>query len=392
MAFLRSVTFRAAAVAVSALFFGSTLYAQDSGERVCSVKGIMGSVKVLTAKDKKADANNAATWPDARLNMPLREKDRIATLAESEVRLETPDGSAVRLKENTVLELATLKAAGGVTNTKLNLVDGALVTNVKKITDNKSTFEIETRTSLAAVRGTSVEVESRKNAGATIKTFNGKVEAGAVNSQKRAPVGNYEMVEVPTDGHAANVRAVPSFYRPKTTKLLSEEETSALTGFTRVILTYAELEEIKSQFDRDGIACGIGIGESDDEMTARKVSSDAARTELATAIDTRVQRISESYAQNVGGEAKKIWEEGVRQFTDVSVRGTYVHTTVTQRNVATNRFKVYSLMVMDPRRFKETFTAAASQQEEFKLRVKKSELMSKMDAAINAYDTKYHDR
>jgi len=378
------------ATAVTCILFCTTaLFAQES---VCKVSGIMGKVKVLSAKDKNANADDASTWPDARLNMTLREKDVIATLAESEVRLETPDGSTVRLKENTVLELATLAVSGGSTNTKLKLIDGKLVTNVKKIAGGKSAFEFETPTTLAAIRGTSVEVESRKKHGTTVKTFDGTIEAGAVKSQNRSNVGNYQMVEVPADNYAENVRAVPSVYRPKTTKLLSEEETAAITGFTRIILTYAELEEIKAQFEQDGIPCGIGSGESDDEMTARKVSSDAARTELAKGIDTRVERLSESYAQNISGQAKTIWEEGIRQFTDVSVRGTSVHTTITQYSVQRNKYRVYSLMVMDPKRFKNTFAAATARQEEFELRVKKDELMSKMDSAIKAYDTKYHDR
>jgi len=392
VAISRDVTFRITAAAFCVMFCAATLPAKDGEERVCKVSGIMGSVKVLSAKDKNAKADNAGTWPDARLNMTLREKDMIATLAESEVRLETPDGSTVRLKENTILELATLKTGGGSTNTTLKLVDGSLITNVKKITGAKTSFQLETPTALAAVRGTSVEVESRKNSGTTIKTFDGTLEAGAAKSKNRSSVGNYQMVEVPTNSHAENVRVVPSVYRPKTTKLLSEEETAALTGFTRIILTYGELEELKAQFERDGIPCGIGSGESNDEMTARTVSSDAARTELAKGIDTRVERLSESYSQNISGQAKKLWEEGVRQFTDVSVRGTSVHTTITQYSVSLNKFKVYSLMVMDPKRFKSTFLAAASRQEEFELRVKKDEMMSKMDAAIKAYDTKYHDR
>jgi hypothetical protein len=395
MAVLRDVGFGrvrvAAAVCAALCLSAAPLFAQG-GERVCSVKGIMGSVKVFSARDKNADAGVVGTWADARLNMPLRESDMVATLAESEVRLEMPDGSAVRLKENTVLELAALKAGGGTTNVKLKLVDGKLVTNVKKITDGKSTFEFETPTALAAVRGTSVEVESRKNHGTTIKTFDGKIEAGAAKSKNRAAVDDYRMVEVPASGRAENVRAVPSVYRPKTTKLLSEEDAAALTGFTRVILTYAELEEVKAMLELDGIPCGIGAGESDDEMTARTVSSDAARTELAKGIDTRVERLSEQYTQNVSGEAKKIWEEGVRQFTDVSVRGTSVHTTITQYNIKSNKYRVYSLMVMDPKRFKNTFLSATARQEEFELRVKKDELMSKMDDAIKAYDTKYHDR
>jgi hypothetical protein len=365
------------------------LSAQDGGSRACSVAGIMGSVKVLSARDKKANPDDVGTWPDARLNMALREKDMVATLAESEARLEMADGSTIRLRENTVLELATLKAGK---NAKLGLIDGSLVTNVKKMMDGKAKFEFETPTALASIRGTDVEIDSRKDRGTTIKTFDGKLEAGAKGSKNRAVVGDYNMVEISARGHADNVRAVPSNYKPKTTKLLSEESTAALTGFTRVILTYGELEEIKAQFDRDGIASGIGVAEASDEMVARTASSDAARTELAKALDTRVQRLSESYTQNAGGQAKKIWEEGVRQFTDVSVRGSSVHTTITQYNAITNKYKIYSLIVMNPARFKNAFSAETARHKEFELRVKKDEMMSKMDEAIKAYDTKYHDR
>jgi len=175
--------------------------------------------------------------------------------------------------------------------------------------------------------------------------------------------------------------------------LLSEEDAAALTGFKRVILTMSELEEVRGRLEGDGIACGVGVGEANDEMTARKVSSDAARTELAKSMGTQVQRISESYAQNVGGEAKKIWEEGVRQITNVSVRGSSVHTTLTQFNADTKVFKVYSLMIMQPWRTKGLFANVVdSMGEEAELRVKKNEMMDKMDVAIQAYNTRYHDR
>jgi len=377
--------------AVLAFSCAAPLFAQEG---LCSVKGVMGTVKVYSPRDRKAVEGDVSTWSDARLNMSLREKDRVATLAESEVRLETADGSTVRLRENSTLEVAKLSGGAAAISARLKLGgDGSLVANVKKLAGGKSSFEFETPTSLAAVRGTTVELDSRKNSGTTLKTFDGKVEAGPVKGKNRAEVGNYQMAEIAAGQKGAKARAVPSFYKPKTTKLLSEEETAALTGFTRVILTVSELEDIKRKFEADGIACGIGLGEADIEMAARTVSSDNARTELAKGMSTQVQRISESYAQNIGGEAKKIWEEGVRQITDVSVRGSSVHTTVTQFNAELKRFKVYSLMVLAPERFKEAFAGAANKiDEEFELRAKKDDMMDKMDASIRAYNTKYHDR
>jgi hypothetical protein len=358
----------------------------------CAVRGVMGTVKVYNAR-AKADRNNVATWPDARVGMALRENDMIATLAESEARIETRSGNEVRLKENTVVEVARLSGDGAVAKVKVG--DGSVVATVKKVVGGKGAFEVETPTALAAIRGTTVEVDSRKGAGTTVKTFDGTVQVSPKGVKKPAPaaVGHYGMTEVAPGQTSVKARDIPKFYKQKTTKLLSEENAAALTGFSRVILTMSELEEVQNRLVDDGIVCGVGVGEASDEMTARKVSSDAARTELAKSMDTRVQRLSESYAQNAGGEAKKFWEEGVRQITSVSVRGSSVHTTITQFNADKKIFKVYSLMIIQPWRTKGLFAGLVDRgAEEAELRVKKDEMMDKLDGAIRAYNTRYHDR
>jgi len=373
---LRLVAVSILVMVACALF--AAVFAEGAG---CTVKGVMGTVKVIRGKSERP----------AQLNMVLRESDKIATMAESEVRIETPNGSEVRLKENTVVEVAKLADGAGVTKLKVN--DGSVVANVKKMIGDKGAFELETPTSLAAIRGTTVELDSRKSAGTTVKTFDGTVQVAPVGSKNYVPVGHYNMIEVAPGQKDAASRVVPSFYKQKTTKLLSEEETAALTGFRRVILTLAELDEIRSRLEGDGIACGVGIGEATDEMTARTVSADAARAELAVAMGAQVQRISESYAQNVNGQAKKIWEEGVRQITDVSVRGSTVHTTITQLNANKKVFKVYSLMIIQPWRAKGLFSSVVNKMgDEGELRVKKDDMMNKMDGAIQAYNTRYHDR
>ncbi|MDR3012139.1 MAG: FecR domain-containing protein [Chitinispirillales bacterium] len=363
-------------------------------QAVAEVKGIMGQVKVLTARDRgRADVNNVTTWPDARLNMQLRENDRIATLGESEVRLETADGSLVRLRERTTIEIAMLKGNADAISARMRLTEGNIVASVQRVAGGRSSFELETPTSLAAIRGTTVELGSRRGGGTTLKTFDGLVQvAPARNNRNFSNVNNYEMTEIAHGDRNARVRAVPSFYRPRTTTLLSEEESSALTGFTRVILTLDELEEIQRMLEDDGIASAIGIGESNNKQVAVTTSADDARTQLAVAMSTQIQRLSESYAQNIEGQAKTIWEESVRQMTNVSVNGSTVRRTIIQFNPTNGRYRVFSLMVINPNRTRTVLSGLTDRMEEMELRVRKDDMMARMDASINAFNTRYHDR
>jgi cobalamin biosynthesis protein CbiD len=172
-------------------------------------------------------------------------------------------------------------------------------------------------------------------------------------------------------------------------KKVSATQVAASGGFETVTTPATELEDIKRDMEAKSIPCGIGIGESTDEQVARNVSSDEARTEVAKSIDVHVQRLSESYAQNVGNEAKKIWEEAVRQITDQHVKGAKIFKTIVQYNKDNSHYKIYSLIVLDPSLFKAAVSEAMARDEEFELRVKKDEMMSKLDANIAEYESKY---
>lgn len=160
-------------------------------------------------------------------------------------------------------------------------------------------------------------------------------------------------------------------------------------GFKTVSSPFNELEEIKRDLESKNMPAGLGLGESNDEQIARTISADDARTKLATDMGAQVQRLMESYAQNVNNEAKKIWEEGVRQLTNEHIRGSIIYKTITQYNEDTDRYKVYSLIVMNPQLFKAALEQAMQSNEEFELRVKKDDMMSKMDANIAEYEAKY---
>jgi PII-like signaling protein len=170
---------------------------------------------------------------------------------------------------------------------------------------------------------------------------------------------------------------------------VSETQAAASGGFETVSTPASELEELKRNLEDKSIPCGIGIGESNDEMVARNVSSDEARAEVAKSVDVHVQRLSESYAQNVNNESKKIWEEAVRQITDQHVKGARVYKTVVQYNKDNSHYKIYSLIVLDPALFKAAVSEALARDEEFEMRVKKDDMMAKLDANIAEYESKY---
>ncbi len=169
----------------------------------------------------------------------------------------------------------------------------------------------------------------------------------------------------------------------------SKAQQAASGGFEDVKTPATELEEIKRDMEKQYIPCGIGIGESSDEMVARNVSSDEARTDMAKTLNNFVERLSEAYAQNVSNDAKKLWEEGVRQSTHQELNGATSYKSITQFNTESGRFKIYSLYVMNPDLLKKAVQAASSNQEELELRVKKDDMMKKLDEGTAAYNAKY---
>jgi len=172
-------------------------------------------------------------------------------------------------------------------------------------------------------------------------------------------------------------------------KTVSATQAAANGGFETITTPATELEELKRDLEDKGIPCGIGIGESTDEMVARNVSTDEARAEVAKSVGVQVQRLSESYAQNVGNEAKKIWEEATRQLTNEHIKGARTYKSLQQFNKENGRYKIYSLIVLDPGLFKAAVADALAREEELELRVKKDDMMAKMDANIAEYNNKY---
>ncbi|MDR2729209.1 MAG: FecR family protein [Chitinispirillales bacterium] len=223
MSVSKMVTFKT--VVFLMLLLALPLFSKSDGgsnEPVCTVKGILGDVKIHRTKVRREEAvskGDAAGWAAVQLNMVLREKDIVQTLAQSEVRLETPNGSVIKLGENTTLEISELKQSSSVSKTKIKLIGGSMVTNVKKLVNNKSAFEIQTPTATAAVRGTIVELDVGSGGLTEVKVFNGKVLVAPAGSKSFVEVGDRQAVDIAPKQKKLVVKEVPKDYKPRTTKL-----------------------------------------------------------------------------------------------------------------------------------------------------------------------------
>ena len=143
----------------------SIVWSQTNREAV--VQSMIGSVKV---RKGQSDA-----WKDARPKMHLQEKDAIRTFVESQVEIITTEGTTIRLDENSTLEMSSFKQfENGAQVTKISILNGTVLSNIKKLVNTGSTFEFETPTATASIRGTKIglDVTADKTA---IKVYEGEV-------------------------------------------------------------------------------------------------------------------------------------------------------------------------------------------------------------------------
>jgi hypothetical protein len=164
----------------------SSLQAQ-APVRTSKIKSIVGTANIRRS--------GTVNWVPARVNMPVKERDAVRTFIESELEIETSEGTILKLGENATLQLDKLTSKGDADNTTVKILNGSIVANVKKLVNSNSKFEFETPTATAAIRGTVVgfDVGSEKT---TIKVFEGKVLVTPTGTKRGIEIKENEMTSV----------------------------------------------------------------------------------------------------------------------------------------------------------------------------------------------------
>ncbi|MBI4976463.1 MAG: FecR domain-containing protein [Spirochaetes bacterium] len=150
--------------------FSAGLSALENAAKIIRVEG---TAEVLHHKH--------TSWEVCEKNGLIVEGERIRTAYRSNIDIELPDGSILKLGEATVVTLGMVQLGN---KSRFNLFAGKIISRVKKLTAAESSFQITTPTAVAAVRGTefgmSFDPSSREN---KVAVFEGSV-AVSVNTNE----------------------------------------------------------------------------------------------------------------------------------------------------------------------------------------------------------------
>jgi hypothetical protein len=121
-------------------------------------------------------------WKAAQLNVELSEGDAVHTGSESRAELTLPDGSVVRVDENS--ELAVSELAGGADDQKAGaaLGFGRMWARVRGVMGAGS-FTAETPTAVAAIRGTVFRVDFGADSTFALRVYEGVLEVKPVTAR-----------------------------------------------------------------------------------------------------------------------------------------------------------------------------------------------------------------
>lgn len=210
--------------------------------KVADITAIKGDARVVRAVTKEL--------VDGEEDVDLFEGDEVATLAGGNVTITFVDHHLLKLGEKTTMVIKTVKAdprTGGFLG-RVRLLSGRLFASFGKSSGTAKTgFAVETRSAVAAVKGTTFGVEEG-DAGSTVSVEEGVVATAPVDEQGREgqAVDVPEGQETSVDARTRKLGGLRGFLNDDRRKWMKEELTG-LKGYA------GRFREMKRSGDLDRI-------------------------------------------------------------------------------------------------------------------------------------------
>ncbi len=133
------------------------------------LKFVIGKVQILSPKK--------TIWKRAKLNQAIFAGDRVRTNLNSRAELEMPDGSMIKIHENTIFDVKTIKTAARDNKDEMSftLFAGSIWAKFKKLVNSRQSRQIESPSAVVAIRGTTIEMDVDMNKRTVLRVIEGKV-------------------------------------------------------------------------------------------------------------------------------------------------------------------------------------------------------------------------
>ena len=158
-----------------------------------SSPSISSALTILSITEGTVYVMKAGTdsWIEAQVGMSLEAGDSIKTGEDSGAQITFFDGSTIELQAGTEIEVVTLdfSAETGSTTITLEQTIGTTISRVTKLLDPASSYEIETPTGVAAVRGSSMLVQVFPDSSVEVINLEGEIWVTSNGVELQIPEG-----------------------------------------------------------------------------------------------------------------------------------------------------------------------------------------------------------
>lgn len=211
----------------------SSLLAQSNQARI---KFLIGKVQVQPAKK--------TNWERAKMNRKISSGDRIKTFMSARVELEMPDGSEIKINQNTVFDVKTIKTAARDNSDEMSftLFAGSIWAKFKKIVNSRQSRQIESPSAVVAIRGTTIEMDVNLQKRTLVRVIEGRVSVRSKGVAGEVMVGSNQESTV-DQGKA------PTPARSSTT----QDKRATLQGALRFDINSDKLQYTEAAILRSGI-------------------------------------------------------------------------------------------------------------------------------------------
>jgi hypothetical protein len=149
------------------IIFSATLNAQV--QNTAKVTYVLGAVKVVSSGQTK--------WRKVSYNMIVKKGDRLQTTLNAQVEITMPDGSRIKVNENSIFEIKEIKVSKTEQKDEMSfsLFAGNIWAKFKKLINSRQSRKIESPSAVVAIRGTEFEMEVNKQGATGLNVIEGKV-------------------------------------------------------------------------------------------------------------------------------------------------------------------------------------------------------------------------
>jgi len=205
---------------VCILLSSAEIYGQKNSS--ASVKFVIGKVQVMSS--------GRTSWKTARMKQKIFSGDRIRTNLNSRIEISMPDGSVIKINENTTFDIREIKTAEEDKEDSMSftLWAGSMWAKFKKVISSRQKREIDSPSAVVAVRGTTLDMNVDKSEALRVRVYEGRVSVKSKTAGGEVEVGSNQQSTV----EKGKAPTPPQSFKPD-----QEESTESSESSDKLVLS-----------------------------------------------------------------------------------------------------------------------------------------------------------